>query len=216
MRLLVTGATATLRRLAPTCGDVLGCLPTPAAGNSPASLAQIGLPMAADNGCYNGLDSRAFVVMLNDFREAGVGLDWVAVPDVVGDAGATLRLWGRWEPVVRAFGFRPCLVLQDGLSRYDLDLFDPPAVFIGGSTDWKMGAEARNMATDWRAKGRPVHMGRVNSCRRIEYAVRIGCTSCDGSGFSKWPDTRIPLGMRWIRRAMAVDRHRCLFSEAAT
>jgi hypothetical protein len=126
----------------------------------------------------------------------------VAVPDVVADAGATFVRWGKWEPVVRAFGFTPCLVLQDGVSRLDVHLFDPPALFIGGSTGFKLGQLAADITADWRAKGRPVHMGRVNTERRIRYAVDIGCTSCDGSGCSKWPDTRIPLGVRWIRKAM--------------
>jgi len=215
MRLLVSGATDTLRRLAPTCGDVLGCLPTPHTGNSPTSLAALGLPMAADNGCFNGLDARSFVVMLNDFREAGVGLDWVTVPDVVANGDETFFLWGRWEPVVRASGFTPCLVLQDGMTRFDVHQFDPPALFIGGTTEFKLGPLAANLTADWRAKGRPVHMGRVNTQERIEYAVRIGCTSCDGSGFSKWPDTNIPKGVRWIRQAMAKHAAPSLFSEVS-
>lgn len=202
MRLLVTGATDTLKRMATSCGDVLGCLPVPKAGNSPKSLESLGLPMAADNGCFNGLDAKAFVVMLNEFREAAVKLDWVAVPDVVSDGDETFVQWGRWEPVVRAFGFRPAMVLQDGMSRHDVHTFNPPALFIGGTTGFKLGKLAADLAADWRAKGRPVHMGRVNSERRIRHAVAIGCTSCDGSGFSKWPDTRIPLGVKWIRRAV--------------
>lgn len=206
MRLLVSGATATLRRLVPTDGDVLGCLPTPHTGNDPKSLEALGLPMAADNGCFNGLNAEKFVVMLNAFREAGVRLDWVTVPDVVANGDETFRLWGRWEPVVKAFGFRQALVLQDGMTRLDVHQLDPPVLFIGGSTVFKLGALAADLTADWRAKGRPVHMGRVNSERRIRYAVEIGCTSCDGSGFSKWPDTRIPLGVKWIRRAMKRKR----------
>lgn len=202
MRLLVSGATATLRRFAETDGDVLGCLPTPHTGNDPKALESLGLPMAADNGCFNGLDSEAFVVMLNQFREAGVKLDWVPVPDVVADGDATFVQWGKWEPVVRAFGFTPALVLQDGMDRLSVHQFDPPVLFIGGSTGFKLSQLAADLTADWRAKGRPVHMGRVNSERRIRYAVEIGCTSCDGSGFSKWPDTRIPLGVKWIRRAV--------------
>jgi hypothetical protein len=208
VRLLVSGATDTLRRLAPQDGDVLGCLPVPGGGNDPKSLQSLGLPIAADNGCFNGLNADKFVRMLNAFREAGVPLEWVAVPDKVADGDETFRLWGRWEPVVRAFGFRPCLVLQDGMTRFDVHQFDPPALFIGGTTGFKLGTLAASVTADWRAKGRPVHMGRVNSRDRIRYAVEIGCTSCDGSGFSKWPDTRIPLGVRWIREAMSRTRHR--------
>lgn len=204
MRLLVSGATQTLRKLAPTCSDVLGCLPVPAACNSPEALQLLGLPMAADNGCFNGLNSKAFVVMLNQFREANVPLEWVAVPDKVEDADETFRLWGRWEPIVRAFGFKPALVLQDGMTRFEVHQFDPPALFIGGSTEFKLGPVVAGIVSDWRAKNRPVHMGRVNTRARIQYAVEIGCTTCDGSGFSKWSDKRIPKGVRWIRRAMHI------------
>lgn len=199
---MVSGATSTLRRLAPTDGDVLGCLPTPHTGNDPKSLESLGLPMAADNGCFGGLNSERFVVMLNAFRDSDASLGWVAVPDVVANGDETFRLWGRWEPVVRAFGFTPAMVLQDGMDRLSVHQFDAPVLFIGGSTAFKLGGLAADLTADWRAKGRPVHMGRVNSERRIRYAVEIGCTSCDGSGFSKWPDTRIPLGVKWIRRAM--------------
>lgn len=212
MRLMVSGATDTLRRLAPRHGDLLGCLPTPHTGNSPTSLAELGLPMAGDNGCFNGLDSEAFVVMLNTYREAEVKLDWVTVPDRVEDGDETFRLWGRWQTVVRAFGFRPAMVLQDGMTRFDVHQFDPPVLFIGGSDDFKLGPLAANLTSDWLEKGRPVHMGRVNTKKRIEYAVRIGCTSCDGTGYSKWPDTNIPKGLRWIRRAMDIERQPALFA----
>lgn len=202
MRLLVSGATATLRRLAPTDGDVLGCLPTPHTGNDPKSLEKLGLPMAADNGCFGGLDSEKFVVMLNAFREANVRLDWVTVPDVVADGDATFVQWGRWEPVVRAFGFKPAMVLQDGMDRLSVHQFDPPVLFIGGSTGFKLGHLAADLTADWRAKGRPVHMGRVSTEGRVRYAADIGCTSIDTSGCSRWPEVMIPKMIRFIRRAL--------------
>jgi hypothetical protein len=199
---LVSGATETVRRYAETHRQTLGVLAVPKARNAPKSLEEIGLPIAADNGCFGGLDSQSFVEMLNSFREEKVALDWVAVPDVVCDADKTFVLWGQWERIVRAFGFVPAMVIQDGATRADVDMFSPPAVFIGGSTDYKLGEEARKITKMVRSQGKPVHMGRVNTFARIKYAVDIGCTSCDGSGFSKWPDTRIPLGLRWIDRAM--------------
>lgn len=206
MRLLVSGATTTLRRLAPTDGDVLGCLPTPHTKNDPKALESIGLPMAADNGCFGGLDAEKFVVMLNAFRESGVKLDWVTVPDVVADGDETFRLWGRWERVVRAFDFRPAMVLQDGMTRFDVHQFDPPVLFIGGSTGFKLGQLAADLTADWRAKGRPVHMGRVSTEGRVRYAVEIGCTSIDTSGCSRWPDVMIPKMLRFIRRAVKRKR----------
>ena len=202
MRLLVSGATATLAKYGARHGDVLGCLPVPRAANDPAKLAALGLPIAADNGAFNGFEPLPFVRMLTAFMEAGVKLEWVACPDVVADAVATWRLWHRWEGIIRAFGFRPAMVLQDGMDAMGVSDFDPPVVFVGGTTGYKLGHDARRIVAWARKKNRPAHMGRVNTQRRIEYAVQIGCTSCDGSGFSKWPDTRIPMGIRWIRQAM--------------
>lgn len=210
MRLYVSGATATLRRLAVQAGDVLGCLPVPAARNSPDAIAALGLPVAIDNGAFSGFAPGPFARMLADYDAAGVAVDWVACPDVVGDAKGTFALWLKWSPIIRGFGFRPALVLQDGMDRNAVYDFDPPAVFVGGSTEWKLGPQARLIVEMVAARGRPCHMGRVNSRRRIRYAAEIGCTSFDGSGFSQWPDARIPLGVRWVREAAA----RTLFSES--
>ncbi len=102
-------------------------------------------------------------------------------------------------------------MLQNGMMREDVQAIDPPAVFVGGDDEFKEGKTARRIVEDWRGKGRDAHMGRVNSQRRIEYALRIGCTSCDGSGFSTWPDTRIPLYLRWVKRGLATERHPELF-----
>jgi len=134
-----------------------------------------------------------------------VALEWVTVPDALGDAGATISLWDEWAPVVRSFGFRPAFVLQDGLTLDQLRRVDPPAVFVGGSTKYKMSRDA-TAAVKWaRSHGRPAHMGRVNSLARIRHAVLIGCTSVDGSGYSKWPDQKIPKAVLCIRRTIAAS-----------
>ncbi len=159
--------------------------------------------MAADNGAFSGLDAKKFAGMLAVYREANVDLDWIACPDVVADADATFAMWDRWEPVINAFGFSPALVLQDGMTLELVETYEPEAVFVGGSTEFKLGREAREIVLWARREGKPVHMGRVNTMERINYAYSIGCTSIDGSGFSKWADIRIPLGLRWIREAMA-------------
>lgn len=199
MRMYVSGATATLRKYCQDNKDILGCFPTPHTKNNPTSLAELGLPIAADNGCFNSLDSQRFVVMLNAYREAGVKLEWVAVPDAVCDMDTTYKLWGKWEKVVRAFGHTPCMVLQNGFDICDLFIFKPQAIFIGGDDNFKLGQDVRKAVMWARQNNVPSHMGRVNSFKRIRYAIDIGCTSFDGSGFSKWPDTRIPKAIKWIR-----------------
>ena len=203
-RLYVSGATDTLRRYAAQNSDILGILVVPGARNAPKSIVDIGLPVAADNGAFSGLDAEAFTLMLLRYWQEGVKLDWVAVPDVVGNASETFRLYGKWEPIVRGFNFPRSLVLQDGMNFHDWLVYrkDVDGVFIGGSSDFKLSRFVQTVVSDARSLGLPVHMGRVNSMKRIRYAIDIGCTSCDGSGFSKWPDTRIPLAIRWIRQKL--------------
>jgi hypothetical protein len=44
-------------------------------------------------------------------------------------------------------------------------------------------------------RGLWIHMGRVNTKRRLSYAYRIGCDSVDGSQWSRWSDTWIKWGL---------------------
>jgi len=37
-----------------------------------------------------------------------------------------------------------------------------------------------------------------NTRKRIRHAFRLGCDSIDGSGFSRWPDERLPQALRWL------------------
>jgi hypothetical protein len=62
-----------------------------------------GFPWAADNGAFTGFDAAAFASLLG--RVAGKpGCLFVACPDVVGDARATLALFDIWQPVLKAVG----------------------------------------------------------------------------------------------------------------
>jgi EAL domain-containing protein (putative c-di-GMP-specific phosphodiesterase class I) len=72
------------------------------------------------------------------------------------------------------------------------------AIFIGGTTEWKLGPQARAIILEAKRRGLWVHVGRVNSKQRIEQIYAMGVDSFDGSGWSRWPDTRIPKGLQWI------------------
>ena len=125
MKLLVSGATKTLRELAASHSDYLGCLVVPGARNKPDVIQSLGLTTAADNGAFSGLNVGAFCSMLGLYRESGVKLEWVACPDVVGNDVETFRLYGRWAQVIRAFGYRPAVVLQDGMTPFDITMLKP-------------------------------------------------------------------------------------------
>lgn len=161
-----------------------------------ADTAAAGIPWAADNDAFNGgFDAAAFVAML-DRLEGLPGCRFVAAPDVVGDAVATLELFERWGPEIRKRGLPVALVGQDGLERVPWAACD--AFFIGGSTDWKLGQDAARFTAEARAAGKWVHMGRVNGRRRVVYAHSLGCDSVDGSSFARWRHTWLPLALEWV------------------
>lgn len=196
--MLVSGATATRRQMT---SERIGCLIVPASGNNPFPRQM----WAADNGAFVGFDPEAFLAMLERLR----GLQdyayrrclFVAAPDVVGDAAKTLEKFQRWAIVIRAFGFPVALVAQDGLTIETTPWLDIDALFIGGTTAWKLGPEAEALARHAKASQKWVHMGRVNTLKRVRHAQRIGCDSFDGTTFSRWPDNYIPKGLKWIERS---------------
>src|SRR5262245_50471044 len=150
MHLLVSGASDTVRRHRDS--PHLGILVVPGAGNSLASVSATGLPWAADNAAFSGFDAGAFCGMLG--RIAGKpGCRFVACPDVVGDAAATLVLFARWMPVLRAVGLPAALVGQDGAENLSLPWADMRALFLGGSTEWKLGPGAACLAAEAKRRG---------------------------------------------------------------
>lgn len=200
MILLVSGATATLRRY--PAEQRLGHLITPSTGNAISTIVATGRPWAADNGAFTGFDADAFRRMLELIRGNPRCL-FVTCPDAVGDARATAMLFETWAPTIRDLGLPVAWVAQDGAE----DLPRPwdrggeipiRALFIGGSTRWKLGRPAADLAAEARRRSIWVHMGRVNTRRRFVRAAEIGCDSVDGSGFSRWPDERIPKALRWL------------------
>ena len=202
MMLLVSGATKTMARVR---DPLLGRLLRPGNGNRPDSL-----QWAVDNGAFKGFDAAAFIESLTRFHGAP-GCLWVVAPDVVADAAATLALFAEWEPRLHADGWPVAFVAQDGQGDSPpWDSFE--CLFIGGSTAYKLGPDARRLAGAAKARGKLVHMGRVNSIERMEYAHRIGCDSVDGTSFSMFPDRWIPWALETLNR---LDRQGSLFGGTA-
>jgi Helix-turn-helix domain of transposase family ISL3 len=195
MLLLVSGATATLRRHLGS--PFLGHLLVPGAGNSMRDLHATGFPWAVDNAAFSGFDPAAFAALLG--RIAGQpGCRFVACPDVVGDARATLEQFQVWQPLLRLMDLPVALVGQDGLENLEVPWDRIQALFLGGSTAWKLSAAAAGLAREARRRGLWVHLGRCNSLRRLRHAYAIGCDSVDGSAFSRWPDHHIPRTVGWL------------------
>lgn len=206
MKLLATNALPTTLDLrADLYGDRLGRLLTPRHFSAAAATVAAGVPFAADNDCFQGLDEDAFRAMLRALRPVAADCAWVTAPDVVGDAALTLQRFRQWLPEIRSGGFRTALVLQDGMTVETVPWAEVGAVFVGGSTEWKLGEDAAAIVRAARARGLDAHMGRVNSYKRARYAADLGCTSVDGSGWAKFKTDMAP---RWRRLAAELDAER--------
>jgi hypothetical protein len=174
----------------------LGVIVTPMMGNKVDLSAG---PWGGDTGCFAKPEA---------FSLSGY-LDWLAAraqflatclfataPDVVGDAKAT---WAKSAPVlpqIRAAGAPAALVAQDGIEEVAWDEFD--ALFLGGSTGWKLSSAARELVDTAKERGKWVHMGRVNSLSRLETAQMWGCDSADGTFLCFGPDKNAPRLLRWL------------------
>jgi hypothetical protein len=169
----------------------LGQLVTPEAGNRVVA----GARWALDNGCYSSRWTPERWGRALDRHAATPGCLWATVPDVVGDAEATDTLWRRWWPAPMRRGYAAAWVAQDGCRWLPAG---PKAVFLGGTTEWKLGPHARAVVRVAKARGMWVHMGRVNSLRRLRYAHAIGCDSVDGTYLAYAPDRNLPRLLGWL------------------
>lgn len=174
--------------------DLIGRLVSPRCGN----VVRPGERWAGDNDAFLAWDEGRFLAMLG--RMEGVpGCLFVAVPDVVGDARATLERFDDWRQEVAGRGFPVALVGQDGAEGCDLpwDAFD--AWFVGGSTAWKLSGASSDLVAEARRRGKWVHLGRCNSLRRMRIAYDFGCDSFDGTGWSMFPDVYMKRHMPFLR-----------------
>lgn len=187
-----------------------------------------GIAWAADNDCFQGLDEVAYVNMLDRIK----GLDgclWATVPDKVGDALETACMFEKWAPALERRGIPVALVLQNGhehLSEWlERTWHRLDAVFVGGSNacldcewqhptltvcaecggrmqEWKLGAAARELVREAQRRGLWVHVGRVNTQRRLDYCRDVlHADSVDGSKWAKFKDTYLADGLDYCGRA---------------
>lgn len=178
----------------------LGLIDTPSQGNVASTNAAhaAGAVWCADNGAFSdNFDEARWWAFLRRNAHRASTCRFAVAPDCVSDAVATLARSLPWLPRIRSLGYPVAFAAQDGLERLDVpwDQFD--VLFIGGSTEWKLGAHARAMVATAKAAGKWVHMGRVNSARRYRYAEYIGCDSADGTFLTYGPDQLLPRLLSW-------------------
>jgi len=178
---------ATIHYWAGKYPDALGHLYSPGSQRGPYAH----LPYALDNGrfsCWSkGVewDEAAYLALLDWAHIGGrEGLKplWALVPDVVADRDATLREWERWLPIVKSFNFPLAFAVQDGMLAADVPT-EADVVFVGGSTAWKW-LQAPYFCQEFKGR-KKVHIGRVNTYKRLRMAERCGADSVDGTGWGR-------------------------------
>lgn len=122
---------------------------------------------AIDNGAFSRFDRNSFLSLLDRERPRKHLCRFVAAPDIVGSARRTLEVFRVWEGLLT--GWKKALVAQDGLESMEIPWHHIDAIFIGGSTEWKMSKHAANVIKAAIILDKWVHVGRVNTPGRFEY-----------------------------------------------
>lgn len=174
------------------CASELGCrveqLLTPLTYRLPQQPEQ---RFGIDNGAFAKFDADTFRRLLVRELPRRDLCRFVAVPDVVASARRTLEVFEHWKSELACWPI--ALVAQDGQEHLAIPWNDISAIFIGGSTDWKLGAHAAAIIKTAKAIGKWCHVGRVNTPARFEYFDDLGADSIDGTGMSRYS---------WMRRAI--------------
>lgn len=146
-----------------------------------------GFPYAIDNGAWTyhqkgvPFDDERFRKLV---RRMGANADFIVVPDIVGGGLASLRLSARWLNELHVTK-RPLLIpVQEGMEAGDVRPFlgSDVGIFVGGiDADWKEQTSIRVWGPLAREVGCYLHVGRVNSVRRIRICQDAGASSFDGT-----------------------------------
>lgn len=179
---------------------------------------------AIDCGAYSkGADHRLFnfdkwerwtMKRLAAIRDAGAmdRLLFVVIPDaidvslngyeVTSHPEETLRRFRQLAPQVRAMGAPAALVVQPGMIPSEVPWEMVDYVFIGGDTAWKESDRgAGRVVRHAKALGIPVHVGRVNTQRRIAIMADWGVDSIDGTKLTNGVDKNLPQLVDWMAAA---------------
>lgn len=125
---------------------------------------------------------------------------FAVVPDVVADHNGTMHRWVEYAPTVQRLGYLAAFVAQDGCDVETVPWATVDVLFVGGTTEWKLGQEAVKIVGEAKRRNLWAHMGRVNSYKRLRYARDIGCDSADGTFLKFGPEKNLSRLLGWIDR----------------
>ncbi|WP_374413324.1 hypothetical protein [Novosphingobium colocasiae] len=151
-------------------------------------------PWAIDNGGFKELDVPGLMTLMKREEHHRENCLFVAVPDIVGSAQRTLELFDVFAP--QFDGWPLALVCQDGQEGLPIPWSRISAVFIGGSTSWKLSGHVLQIIRTAKLLGKHVHAGRVNDPARFQHFEDAGADTCDGSGLARYSHMRANVAKR--------------------
>lgn len=168
-----------------------GWLFTPFIKNKPI----LDIPYYSDNGAF--AKSKPFTD--HNYQRhieycAKVGVNWLTAPDCVGNSVETNRLFRVWLDRLQCVPI--AYVLQDGIKIDEIPFNECVCVFLGGSTEFKLSDYALKLCYTAKERGKMVHIGRVNTIKRIKHFEGIADT-IDGSSWSRFANSTLPDFIRY-------------------
>lgn len=173
-----------------------------------------GFRYALDNGAWTAyqrgeaFDERAFLVAVD---KLGADADWIVIPDIVAGGLDSLRFSLSWLSRLQDVGVPLLLAVQNGIEPREVGGLVSPGlgIFVGGDTAWKEGTMSvwGDLAVE---RGCHLHIGRVNTVRRIRLCSDAGADSFDGSSASRFA---VSIGTLTRARETAALQ-RCLWGAA--
>jgi hypothetical protein len=180
-----------------------GFLRSPRRQTLPAKVVQDGRWYAFDNDCFTGrFNESKWMRALEAHRPYQDRCLFVTAPDVFGDVAATMDLFDHYEGIIHGLGYRVALVRQDGLTEEMIPWDRIDALFIGGNYERAM-TEVRRLMRRARALGKWIHVGRVNTRRRL--LMFNDADSWDGTAINIRQSHQYGIA-RWAKEARASQR----------
>lgn len=208
MILLSSSDTPKYRQAATNYPDLFGWFITPRKRGIPTSI-KTGQRWAWDNDCYNlgeSFEIGAFLSWLETLKPYRESCLFGSCPDVVGNHKATLD---RFMATYQNFADWPlAFVLQDGCQTQDVPWSLIQAVFVGGSTEYKLSQTVLQILIEAGQRKLWRHVGRVNSRKRINHFYGLA-DSFDGTGFSIEPDKKL----NWAKNHLLWRKQQLSFSQ---
>jgi len=150
---------------------------------------------ALDNGAWSAyqkgepFNESAFIKAV---EQLGQDAQFIVVPDIVCGGLDSLAYSLSWLPKLQGFK-RLLIAVQDGMRACDVRhlVSSSVGIFVGGSSEWKEQS-LRIWGQLASETGCYLHVGRVNTRRRIRLCQDAGADSFDGTSASRFAKT-IPL-----------------------